>query len=852
MIGACHLLPGYAPTVARREAPAEDAPAPRKHNAVVAAATRVRLDDTKLAGKQAARRQDWQEEAWDYFDDVPEIKFTTWFFGNAMAKLQLFVAVRPEGGGDPIPVSDARSGVSPIVAARAQAELDRLKGPLGGKPELLRALSMNLEIAGEAYLVGLGPREVTTRDPLTGMDVIQVSDEAWSIKSVSEVSQQNGVYKVTEAPGAESSKGIELDPELDTIIRIWQRHPRYSLLPDCNMRGVLGECEALVLLSNQVKAEAKSRASAGIFTLPNELSFGPTDTTEPVDGDDKGDPFSEEFTDALTEPIEDPASAASVVPLLLRGPAEFLSDQYLRHITFSRDGSAELEARITARIERVARGLNAPVEVVMGHQSTTFANAAQIDEDTYEDHLEPRCDLLADAFTVGYLHPQLLDGGLDEVIVEPLFIWYDPSALIGKTDPKDSADVGVDKGMISEEAWRRVMGWTEEDAPDALEQLIRSGLRRGILTADLTKTLLEMLGVPIDVVPIPKAAAPDEETPAEPAEAAAFIELARMLIERGEPEEPRRAVTASARGGPDTAGKKAGRKLAALDRSLRDRLLVAADRAMHRALERAGNRIKARQGVHRELVRQVPPRYAAATLGPSLTAAAGFTDEELIGDEAWSALEAQWYAWGAQSQQEALNIASALTGFTVEERTALGLRQAADLQEGWDWFKEALTARSHDLLFDPDPVGITAGEFDPNSTVPTGLVREAVARAGGADGIQSLGEGGAWVSVKNGGEPLGGIGTGDLLMNAMTRGGGMVEAYEWDYGSAFRAHPFEEHEALDGLIFANFDDNSLGNTASWLPTTSYFPGDHAGCACDFIPILVAADDVGQTTQPVND
>ena len=38
----------------------------------------------------------------------------------------------------------------------------------------------------------------------------------------------------------------------------------------------------------------------------------------------------------------------------------------------------KLEERLNGRINRIARGLDLPVEVIMGHMSTTFANAASI------------------------------------------------------------------------------------------------------------------------------------------------------------------------------------------------------------------------------------------------------------------------------------------------------------------------------------------------------------------------------------------------------------------------------------------------------------------------------------------
>ena len=75
---------------------------------------------------------------------------------------------------------------------------------------------------------------------------------------------------------------------------------------------------------------------------------------------------------------------------------------------------------------------------------------------------------------------------------------------------------------------------------------------------------------------------------------------------------------------------------------------------------------------------------------------------------------------------------------------------------------------------------------------------------------------------------------GDLLEEQ----GVTVEGYEWVYGGFPRSHPFEPHQDLDGLTFENFDDPALENTSGFPATSHYLPGDHAGCVCDVMPVLV--------------
>ncbi len=828
----------YAPQVARGRAVA----APRRVQSVIAAATRVKISDKKLAERQAGKRQSWQVEAWAYFDEVPELKQATWFLGNAMSKLRLFVGYRPDDAGDdeePINVLAEESEVPPAIAQAAVDELARLRGELGGKPALLRRMNMNLEIAGEGFLVG---RAAVLPDAAGEGG----RPESWQFCSISEIDKKGADWIVKDGPN--DTKGEKLDPETDTIIRIWQEHPQWGRLADSAMRGVLGECKALQVLSQQVVAQAMRAASAGFLTLPNELSFGGADDVEPEDGEEASvDPFVEEMEKALLGPVEDPSDPNSVQPGLIRGPAEFLKPDYLRHLKFWDPSiDASLEERIKARIERLARGLNLPVEVVMGHQATTFANAEQVDQDTFEDHLQPRCELIVDALTVGFLRPNLTDANVAAEWVDRIVVWYDASDLIAQPDVEKNADRAHTLNLISDAAARAALGFNEDDAPEALELIIRAGLRRGILTAELTAALIQKLADEAGVdLPSPAELAPGAGGGAPPA-SSQMQELAELLLVqqtaarlRDQPALPatsRRAITASAR-------VPVGRDLMEIDRDLRSRLTVAANDSMRHALDRAGSILRSRSPSNRAILRDVPKNRVAATLGYELSIRAATTDEAL--DGAWDELERQFMAWGAAAQSDALETASRIAGgFTIAERDAYMLRQADDLATAWAWLKDALSALAAQRMFDPDPAAPEFGEFDPTLQVPVGMLRQAIARAGGTSGLLTNDAGGAYVVLGDSGRrPAGGIGTGELLRDAMRDHGVATEGYRWVYGPASRHRPFEPHRELDGVEFVNFDDDVLANTSGFPDGAFYLPGDHQGCICDVEPILIPPDEV---------
>jgi hypothetical protein len=119
-----------------------------------------------------------------------------------------------------------------------------------------------------------------------------------------------------------------------------------------------------------------------------------------------------------------------------------------------------------------------------------------------------------------------------------------------------------------------------------------------------------------------------------------------------------------------------------------------------------------------------------------------------------------------------------------------------------------------------------------------------MARAGGAASLTATGQGGAYITLTDAGtRPAGGIATGDRLRDTLRDHGAQIEAYQWVYGPAQRRNPFEPHLQLDGLVFRNFDDPALANTSGWPELDYFLPGDHSGCLCDTLPIILGPDEL---------
>jgi len=526
----------------------------------------IRLPSKGAGVKKAGRKpEEWQHECWDFYDTVPELKFAGIWVGNQLSKVRLYVAVADdEHNAIPIDSVDVDGKPHPATVdfpdalkASAVAELARLRSDLGGQPELQREMAVNLDFAGDCYLVGWAKRAAKIAALPGEVDQPEVPEQ-WEIRSLDEVENKGQKWVIHDEPG---DAGRDLTED-DTIIRCYQRHPRWSKLADSNVRGTISECRLLQALTGQMYAETLSRHNAGAITLPDGLTFGkatPTGPTPQSGDEQKETPFVDDMTNALTRPIDDPTDPLSVVPWLIQGRPELLHPDVLRKIDFGRGGTEDIDKKITARVTRLAHGINLPVEVLLGHMQTTFANAAQINEDTFTDFVESRVLLQCDILSEWFLRANLRDSNYDADLVRRIFVWYDASALMDDPDPSEAADEALGNFAINLPGYRKLKGIPDEMAPTFEEQMGLVAMTRGILTAELTGALLQ--------VAFPKLVLPDLQAGqgnAAPADDDELSQVSRILRATGLPvsvlaalafqltqQTPPIALAAAAEGGAD-------------------------------------------------------------------------------------------------------------------------------------------------------------------------------------------------------------------------------------------------------------------------------------------------------------
>lgn len=468
---------------------------------LTAAAAQIKINDKgefeQFKSRRAAGSSSWQQEAWEYYDAIGEIKYAFNLVASVISRIRLYVAVVDNPAEAPVTVRSSNT-LDPNLAAAAERALSRLDSAYGGQAGLLRDAALNLSVAGECYLVQVPEK------PGHGIP------ESWDIRSVDELMADakggfNLIGRREQVTGqsafSASNNALKLNSRA-FVGRIWRSHPRFSDEADSSIRGLLDLCAELLLLNRTFRATARSRLNAGALYLPDGLSVAAQgDGDFPYDDDNELNPnftveeaedeFEDQLIDAMTTPIRDEESASAVVPLIIRGPAE-LGDK-IKQFKFERSFDPQLAERSDRVLERIMQGLDVPKDIITGLANVKYSNALQIDETLYKTHIEPLMLLIADSLTVVYLRPYLIANGYAESEVERIVIWYDPSAVSTRNDRATDADSGFDRGAISYETWRRAHGFTNADAPTANETAIRMLRERGVITPELTEAMLGAL-----------------------------------------------------------------------------------------------------------------------------------------------------------------------------------------------------------------------------------------------------------------------------------------------------------------------------------------------------------------------
>lgn len=800
--------------------------------AIRASAQKIDAGD-QAAGKAWERRRQkaaWQGDAWDYYDNVPECGHGGRFFGNNLSKLRVFSGYIVDPSQPPVPVDTIGEDRQPIVSLAeqqvAQAALARIQSPDGGHAELLRDYGLNQWVAGDCTLLGL-PDEDT------------MSGERWGIYSTDELTRKGGRWLLREDPGVPDSDATVV-PDDAPMYRLWTRHPRWSALPDSPMRRVLEVCDELMILTRAIRSAGVSRVARGAFVIPESALKGAPDVTQnaETDGEELADPTVASIVDHFMAPHGASGSAAEYAPYVFAVPDE--SVDKVRYIEF---GAPFSEGEANARREcivRLANGVDLPAEVLLGMADVNHWTAWQIDEQTFKAYLEPYAVNFCTSLTWAYYRKALAEAGVTDPSRH--VIWYDESEVVGRGNQAESSNFGVSNGGLGWPTWRRVNGYAEADAPTEEEAQQRLAEQRGVLDTETTNTLLRAIGLLAAGAASATSTTDGAPPPEQPAAPTPTTEAPPELP--SSPEAPPATVAAAftpSRRSPSLG--QLSQRLGRIDQALRARLTAAADAAMRRALERAGARLRTKalraSANYRDAIDGVPNEQVASRLGPTVVAALD-SDTDTVLRESFAELEPRFMEWVDRAQRSAIaEMQRAGLDLDDTDLESLTRSQESDRRAAWALMLGLLVRQANERLFAPDLATREPGEVDGTVAVSPALIRQVLARAGGAEGTAT--SGGA-VLVGPAEQLAGAIGSGERVREALATVSISTAGFQWLYGDpGSRTSNFEPHEALDGTEFSSFTDPVLANSEAWPAVAYYHPGDHRGCQCDFAPLFTEGD-----------
>ena len=462
---------------------------------LVASARRLTSTDVKtrkVRGSGGASTTDWQADAWDMYDLVGEQRFLANNLAGRLSQASVYVGRQEPGGDSPTRLEGSEEGEDregESLTSTEQAAVDLLAaigGSAGGMQQILQRLAINLFVPGEGWIVGIPPEKLETPEPgssqqspdglmLTqrigdaegaeGVDSsIAVSDLDWRMLSVSEVTRKSSEGTVV----LELDEGVtrEFDPDEIYLIRVWRPHPRYWHLADSPTRASLPVLRELVGLTMHVAAQVDSRlAGAGLLALPQSVQRALAEQAG-EDPDKAGDRFTESLIEAMLTPISDRSSASAVVPLVVTVPDDAV--EKIKHLTFSQPLDEAAQSMREEAIRRLALGQDAPPELLLGTGGMNHWGAWLSQQETVSTHLEPVLALICDALTTQYLWPALEQNGVSPEEAQEFVVWYDVDHLIARPNLSSDAMVLHERGVITDDTLRRVAGFDDTDAPEAV------------------------------------------------------------------------------------------------------------------------------------------------------------------------------------------------------------------------------------------------------------------------------------------------------------------------------------------------------------------------------------------------
>jgi len=483
----------------------------------------------------------------------------------------------------------------------------------------------------------------------------------------------------------------------------------------------------------------------------------------------------------------------------------------------------------------------------------TGNSAWSVSQENWKNYLEPHTRLIVDSLTEAYLRPSLMmpagkgGWGLSEDEADLVQVWYDAGNVTENANRAMDARELYDRGEVGGEYLRTSHGASKGDAPtdEEMRRMITWKASQS-MSPEVVQALIAQAiggdGVSVNGQSTPTPRAIEVSRPESSGETTSGAPTSGTSGTQPTQPVPSGVVAAvNPQRVLDSVTLLSGDRLAEIERALRDRLVVAADDALVRALEKAGSRVRASlQQKDKTLAADVKGLAAedvCPLVGQARIAELGIREDTLLG-RAFDYLAKKFTAWTTQAVRDVARTVADLAGLTLPQVAALVSKLSARIPTAWKTLEARLQARALDRLYGRGG-DEERGEI-PDTIVSPGDIRAALSEIGGAAGTD--------------GAQAGGLALGTDVTGVIDEQADRV-GFSWKYGITPRERQFEPHRQLNGHRFESWSDAGLATNAqtAWVGT-HYAPGDHDGCLCDYVPtwaILETFGTIDQEIEPEN-
>lgn len=517
----------------------EKSPPPKS---IVAAAMPMSGPDVRRVnrGRMQQTQEQWQREAWYFWDVTGELRSPTVWIANAVSQADPFATTLDPDTGKPTGPSDNIS---------AQAAAGMVLGGSSQRAGLLRILALCWQVCGEAWII-IQPQGAGRPDQ-------------WRVLSGNKVTAKGTSWSYTDPfTGAE----VILGPN-DRLIRVWCPHPDDQAKADSAVRPALPILREIEQSTQAISSRLVSRLIMnGILLGADELDYPKGDF------DTSGAALMDYLMSVAEANLQNPGQASAAVPIFLNAPGELIAQGgALAHVEFASDLDGVLtELRDNGR-DRLAQTLDLSKSTAQGTQNeANHWSAWQVSEDDYKIFIAPLLEAIGGPLTEHWFRPALIAMGMSPDQAGQEALTWDVTEIVARPDATETLESLYDKVLISDEYMLTENG-VSIDAMPSDEERTRRVLEKMVSVAPTLladPNVAKALGLDIEVSPV--AAGVDAEVGA-----GGELEV---------PEPPAPVVNAL----PGTQGEEP-------DNDPPEGLVAAAELIVYDALSRAGGRLLTNQ-----------------------------------------------------------------------------------------------------------------------------------------------------------------------------------------------------------------------------------------------------------------